>query len=43
LGRFINRARVYRDDDHKDIEGWMAPETWLTLANIRDAGSSPVS
>jgi hypothetical protein len=33
----IVRARVYLDDDHNDTEDWIAPETWLTLANVEYA------
>jgi hypothetical protein len=33
----IDRARVYLDDDHDDTEGWIAPATWLTFANVEYA------
>lgn len=33
----IDRARVYLDDDHFDTEGWIAPATWLTSANVEYA------
>lgn len=33
----IDRARVYIDDDHNESSGWLAPEKWLTMANVEYA------
>lgn len=33
----IDRARVYVNDDHKDNGGWIAPDKWLTLAQVEYA------
>lgn len=33
----IDRARTYLDDDHDDTEGFIAPERWLSFANVEYA------
>lgn len=33
----IHRARVYKDDDHGDEDGWIENSDWLTLFNVEYA------
>jgi hypothetical protein len=37
ISDLIARARMYRDDDHSDTDGWISPANWLTLFNVEYA------